>query len=137
MPIKIKRNTREVEEIPLSSTADIAFLLIVFFLAVSALLELRGIKVPLPKPDAPPMQIEKKNIFRVEVVRDGRYRYEKAVKTLDEVQTIMRDAAAQNPAIVIVLRVDPRAPSEVVPAFVQRVQEEKLRRISIGMETIR
>ena len=46
MAFRVKRKTREVEEIPLSSTADIAFLLIVFFLAASALLELRGVHAP-------------------------------------------------------------------------------------------
>jgi len=31
MAIKIKRKSRDPEEIPLASTADIAFLLIIFF----------------------------------------------------------------------------------------------------------
>lgn len=136
MSIKIKRKTTEDEDIPLSSTADIAFLLIVFFLAASALLEFRGIQVPLPRPDAPPMQIEKKNIFRVEVRNDGSLRYEKRIRTLDEIQTAMREKAAKNPALVIVLRVDPEAPSSSVPRVVRQIQEEGLRRISIGMERI-
>lgn len=136
MAIRFKRKTTEDEDIPLSSTADIAFLLIVFFLAASALLEFRGIRVPLPKPDAPPMQIDKKDIFRVEVRKTGDFKYEGKVRALKEIQETMRETAKKNPGLVIVLRVDPEAPSDRVPKFVKQVQEEGLRRISIGMERV-
>ena len=134
--IKIKRKASADEDIPLSSTADIAFLLIVFFLAASALLEFRGIRIPLPRPDAPPMQIETKNLFRVEVRKTGELRYEGRLRTLKDIQEAMRESYKTNKALVIVLRVDPEAPSESVPRIVKQVQEEGIRRISIGMERV-
>ena len=63
MALKIKRTTREAREISLASTADIAFLLIVFFLAASALLEMKGIQISLPEKDAPPMQVLRKDLL--------------------------------------------------------------------------
>ncbi len=137
MSLKIKRKTRDQQEIPLDSTADIAFLLIVFFLAASALLEFRGIQVPLPKLNAPPMQIEKKDLLKVEVTREGAFRQDGKILSLNELQAELRQRAAINPGLVIVLRVHPDAPTDRVPQFVRRVQEENLKKISIGMEQVR
>ncbi len=69
--MKIRTKRRALEEIPLASTADIAFLLIVFYLAASSLLEFRGVQIPLPKKDAPPMQVLRKDIFRIKVNAAG------------------------------------------------------------------
>ena len=134
MAITIKRKTRAVEEIPLASTADIAFLLIVFFLAASALLELRGIQIPLPKKDAPPMQVLTKNLFKIYIDGKGSFVYEKNGIELDALQIKMREAFRANSELIISVRVDAEAPIEKVPELVQRVQQEGIERISIGMD---
>ncbi len=134
MALKVKRNTREVEEIPLSSTADIAFLLIVFFLAASALLEFRGIRIPLPKKDAPPMQILRKNLFKVYVKADGSFAQDGSTVTLDQLSERMQKAYASNAELIVAIRVEGEAPSDRVPMLVRRVQDAGILRLSIGME---
>lgn len=132
--MKIKRKSRAVEDIPLSSTADIAFLLIVFFLAASALLEFRGLKLPIPKLDAPPMQLLKKDIFRIFIAANGEYMHEDAALALDDLQLKMRESFGANSEMVLVVRVDPEAPSETVPRLIQRIQQERIKRLSLAME---
>ena len=134
MALKIKRNTREVEEIPLSSTADIAFLLIVFFLAASALLELRGVKIPLPKKDAPPMQVLKENLFKIYIQPDGRYTYEKTIIRLEDLSKKMDEAFRKNSELIIAIRVSPEAPANCIPEIVNSIQKLGIGKISIGME---
>ena len=132
--MRIRRKTREVGEIPLASTADIAFLLIVFYLAASALLEFHGITIPLPRADAPPMQILRENIFRIKISPAGEYVYNNGTVPLEELQEILHEARSSNPDLVVVVRVSPDAPSETVPALVARLHDENIRRVSIGME---
>jgi biopolymer transport protein ExbD len=134
MALKIKRQRRDAEEIPLSSTSDIAFLLIVFFLTVSALLEFKGVEIPLPKADAPPMQILKKNIYRVEVNADGQFQKDKKIYALDDLQRMIRTAHSENPDLVIVLNVHPDAPSEPVPQFIKRIQDERITKFSLSIQ---
>jgi len=60
---KKKRSTPEVDS---SSMADIAFLLLIFFLVTTTIASDKGIMMQLP-PEAPPepVDIKKKNIFKV------------------------------------------------------------------------
>lgn len=134
MAFKIKRTSREVEEIPLASTADIAFLLIVFFLAASALLELRGVVVPLPKKDAPPMQVLKKNLFRINIKSGGEYEHDGKQLELSALGEQMVQAFAGNPELIVAVKVSAQAPVEKIPQLVLVVQKAKINKLSIGME---
>ncbi len=133
MGMKIKRQRRDAEEIPLASTSDIAFLLIVFFLTVSALLEFKGVEIPLPKKDAPPMQILKENIYRVSISADGSFQKDKKNMPLDEMISMIRDAHQANSELVVVLEIHPDAPSDRVPHFIKRIQDERITRFSMSM----
>ncbi len=131
MAIRIKRKSKDPEEIPLASTADIAFLLIIFFLAASAILELKGVKFPLPKKDAPPMQIEKRSLFRVQIDKNQNFIYEKKTYSFIEILELMEDNYIKNPEIVFAIKVDPECPSEVVPKLIFQMQKRNLIQFSI------
>lgn len=134
MAFRVKRKTREVEEIPLSSTADIAFLLIVFFLAASALLELRGVQMPLPVKDAPPMQILKENVFKIGIAPDGSFSHEQQNYELDELGELVAERNRENSELVVVVRADADAPARAIPQIVKLLQDLQIVRVSIGMD---
>ena len=134
MAFNIKRNTREVQEIPLASTADIAFLLIVFFLAASALLEFKGVQIPIPKKDVPPMQVLKENLFKIKISSEGAFLHEKTPLNLDDLQVKMREAYQANTQLIVAVRVDENAPSDRVPKLVHRIRQERIARMAIGMD---
>lgn len=134
MAIRVKRRTRQPEEIPLASTSDIAFLLIIFFLAASALLELRGVKVPLPKKEAPPMQIQKKDLFKIKIDAEGAYIHEGKATPLSELMTMVAEALRTNGDLVIVVQPSPDAPIETVPRILDELQKRNVQRISLSMD---
>jgi biopolymer transport protein ExbD len=134
MAIKIKRKIKEPEEIPLASTADIAFLLIIFFLAASALLELKGVKLPLPKKDAPPMKIEKKNLFRLEITKSSEFVYENKLYKLNEILKLMEESSKKNPEIVFAIKVDPDCPSEIIPQLLYLMYQKQLNKFSLTIK---
>ncbi len=134
MAIKIKRKSRDPEEIPLASTADIAFLLIIFFLAASAMLELKGVKLPLPKKDAPPIQVEKKNLFKMEIDKEQRFLYENHLYSLREILNIMEEKSKENPEIVFSIKVDPDCPSEVIHKLIYGMQQRQLFKFSLTIK---
>lgn len=134
MSVKIRKKRRDMEDIPLSSTADIAFLLIVFYLASSSLLEFRGVSLPLPKKDAPPMEILKENIFRIFINENGLILHNKQVYSLGETMEILKKERKKNPEVVIVLKVNPNAPSQMVPKLLREMQKAKIEKFSMGME---
>ncbi len=132
--MKLKTKRRALDEIPLASTADIAFLLIVFYLAASSLLEFRGVQIPLPKKDAPPMQVLRENIFRINLNAAGDISVENRRRSPEELRADVREALKKNSELVVVLRADAAAPAEAVTRAVHLLQRERIVRISIGME---
>ena len=63
-----KKKTREGAEVPSSSLADIAFLLLVFFLVVTTIDIDTGIGLvlpPPPDPEQPPPEVRERNILKV------------------------------------------------------------------------
>lgn len=134
MAIRVKRRTRQPEDIPLASTSDIAFLMIIFFLAASALLELRGVKVPLPKKDAPPMQIQKKDLFKIRISPEGDFIHEGKTVSLSQVMARVIEARKGNPDLVVVLRPAADAPVETVPLILNELQKQNIERISLSMD---
>ncbi|MBU43144.1 MAG: hypothetical protein CMN76_08005 [Spirochaetaceae bacterium] len=132
--MRIRRKSREADEIPLSSTADIAFLLIVFFLAASALLEMRGVAIPLPKKNAPPMEIEEKNLFRIQINDQGEYIYENQTRDLASLTDIIDKAYKENKDLVVVIRPFPEAPTGSVPRLIRKLQELNIQRVSLAMK---
>lgn len=134
MAIKVNRKSRDPEEIPLASTADIAFLLIIFYLAASAMLELKGVKLPLPKKDAPPMQIEKKNLFKIEIDKEQNFIYENKKYKIEEILPIMEESSKVNPELVFAIKVDPDCSSEIIPKLVSNMQKRNLIKFSITIK---
>lgn len=134
MALQIKRKSKDPEEIPLASTADIAFLLIIFFLAASAMLELKGVKFPLPKKDAPPMKIEKKNLFKMEITREEKFLYENQLYELKEILSIMEEKAKKNPDIVFAIKVDPECPSNIIPELLYGMKQKQLIKFSLTIK---
>lgn len=134
MSLKIKRNSREIEEIPLSSTADIAFLLIVFFLSASALLEMKGVKLPLPVKDAPPMEVLKKDLFKIKINLNGSFLIDKQIITLDELRNRIILERNKNENMVILLYVHPDAPSKRIPEIIALLQKNNIMKFSIQMD---
>ena len=131
--MRIKRNTRTVEEIPLASTADIAFLLIVFFLAASALLEMRGVRIPVPKKDAPPMEILKKNIFQIDINDKGELLSESKSSELEVIKNEVVQRYKNNKELVVLIKVSPESPVFIIPEVIQMLQEQDIPKISINM----
>src|SRR5690606_35619218 len=94
MAIMRKKN-RPSGEIPTSSMADIAFLLLIFFLVTTVFDEERGLPIVLPEPQSE-VEVSQKNILHLVVRADGlvdiRYGESPQVRTVryNEVEAIWR-----------------------------------------------
>ena len=64
--MKLKKDTVS-DEIPTSSMADIAFLLIIYFMVTTTFAATRGLDFALPKDDDSPPQVEKEESVLIEI----------------------------------------------------------------------
>lgn len=112
----IRRTSKIEDKIPTSSMADIAFLLLVFFLTTTVFDEEQGLQVVLPeKGPESEQEVPPKNLifYLVQpdgsvVVRRGESDAEQVV-TARAVEGLMRQALADNPEIIGVIQTSPEA----------------------------
>jgi len=84
-----KKRARESAEIPSSSLADIAFLLLVFFLVVTTIDVDTGIGLvlpPPPDPEQPPPEVRERNMLKILMNAQGAILINEQRSSLDDVQ---------------------------------------------------
>lgn len=96
-------------EIPTSSMADVAFLLIIFFLVASFYSATRGIQFSLPKHEAEAFTVEPESAVLIQVAPDGALSVDRRPMPLDGLQPYLRDRLSQNPGKPVILNTSPDA----------------------------
>jgi biopolymer transport protein ExbD len=115
MATMIKRKARVSEEIPTASMADIAFLLLIFFLVTTVFSEERGLGIVLPEKLTEEIEISPKNIVTFYVVGRGTVELRRGdspdKQTLDyqQVEAVTRQELAANDKLVISVKTSPDA----------------------------
>ncbi len=102
--------------LPLTPLIDVVFQLLIFFLVATRFAEEdRELDVQLPSAsEARPMTVAPKELF-VNIDQTGRYYVEGRTLTSDEVEAILRQAAANNPTNQsVIIRADRRVPLDFV-----------------------
>ena len=88
----LEERDREEAEIPLAGMADIAFLLLIFFLVVTTIETDTGIGITLPPvlEDEEPPPIEERNILRVLVNAQGDVLIEEEPTSMEEIRSLVQ-----------------------------------------------
>lgn len=136
----IKR--RLSDEIPTASMADIAFLLIVYFMITTSFAATRGLDFKLPKEDDTPPIIEKEDSVLIEIQADGRLIVDEKPMQLDEILEYIEPKLRNNPKKPVIIKTLPAAPYgymvEVFDVLRQGKEELDLREeINISIPTQR
>jgi len=117
------------DEIPTSSMADIAFLLIVYFMVTTTFAATRGLDFSLPKDDDTPPIVEKEEAVLIEIRPAGDLVVDQEVKQLGDIFDYLKPKLERNPKKPVIIKPDPEAPyGQMVAVF------DVLRRIKIKQE---
>lgn len=101
---------RDEDEIPTSSMADIAFLLIVYFMVTTTFAATRGLDFTLPKDDDTPPVIEKEDSVLIEITQSGQVVVDQKPMELSAVLEYLRPKLEKNPKKPVILKPQPEAP---------------------------
>ena len=107
--MKIGRRTLPAE-IPTSSMADVAFLLIIFFLVASFYSVTRGIQFSLPRHDEAALTAEPEAAVLIEIADSGALTVDRRALGLSDLPGYLRPRLAQNPSKPVILRTSLEAP---------------------------
>jgi biopolymer transport protein ExbD len=128
----IKKRQKEDVEIPSSSLADIAFLLLVFFLVCTTIDVDKGLKLVLPPTDVEQQEINRKNISNILINDAGQVLFDNEMVQVRDVERIVRQKIAENPLLIISLKTTRGTKYEVYIDVLDQLKRANATRISIA-----
>jgi len=125
-----KRKERTVS-IPTSSMADIAFLLLTFFLVTTSLDLDKGLGLTLP-PKGQAKPIPKKNIASLLINASGEVLLDEEEIEIAKIKEVIKMRLAQNDKLIISIKTDRRTKYQIFMSVLDQVQMAEAPRISIA-----
>jgi biopolymer transport protein ExbD len=111
--MKIRRREIPVE-IPTASMADVAFLLIIFFLVASFYSVTRGIQFSLPKYDEAALTAEPEAAVLIEIASDSSLRVDNRAMALADLKGYIGPRLQRNPTKSVILQTSLDAPYQAM-----------------------
>ena len=134
-----KQRSRVSDEIPSSSMADIAFLLLVFFLTTTVFSEEKGLQLVLPEASVEQVKVRSENIMHIFVhpdgtvtVRKGGDPNEQSVENEDR-QEFVETEIAENPKLLTAVKVTAEAQYQDMINVLDELQLAEAKRISLQL----
>jgi len=122
-------------EIPTASLADMAFLLLFFFLSTTKFDLKNGLGIVLPGPTTDETQrvrLVDENLTRILINRDGQIAINNETVSLAELESRVRQIALQNPEMVYMLRTDRLAMYRNMVEVLDRLRVAGAERINLS-----
>ena len=134
----LKKKSRTSGEIPTSSMADIAFLLLIFFLVTTIFDEEKGLSIVLPE-QGREAEVSQNNILHlvvqptgvVEVQRGESPQVQQA--TAADIGGIWRMEVQQNPNLIAAVKTAPGAPYRYMIDVLDQLQAAGAERVNLGI----
>jgi biopolymer transport protein ExbD len=136
MAILNQKKKKVSDEIPTASMADIAFLLLIFFLVTTVFPKDKGLAVVLPE-QGQETQVSPKNILHIIVRTDGIVDLRRGESTSvqqirpGQLESIWRQEVTQNPNLIAAVKTHPDAPHRYMIAVLDALQLARAERISL------
>ena len=131
---RIAKLHRQETEIPTASTADIAFLLIIFFMLTTVFRTEFGLKLVLPTAEATERIMKRRNVAHVWLDKAGRTSINDNILDLTAVTSVCRDEVADNPDLIMVVRADQESEYGRVNDVLEALKEASALKITFATE---
>jgi len=132
----MRRKQRPTGEIPTASMADIAFLLLIFFLVSTVFDEEKGLQLVLPQANSQ-VEVSADDILFLRVQADGQVQVrrgaEEAVQSVrpDQVASLWRGEVERNRELVAAVQTAPDAPYRLMVDVLDQLQLAGATKISL------
>jgi len=128
---KIKRPSNPPPEISQASTADIAFLLLIFFISTTVFEQEFGMQVVLPGLGGKATKVRPENVLKIRAAADGTIFVGDAPVALRNVEGMVETRLAENDQLIISIETDSDAAYERMIDVLDEVKAAGAPRFSI------
>ena len=119
-------------EIPTGSMADIAFLLLVFFLVTTTIDTDKGLGIVLPPAGDVEIEIQKKNILNCLINSQGRVLLDEEPVDVEQIGRIVKKRLDQNPLLIVSVKAHPKTAYSDYVRVIDQLKIANAKKISIA-----
>ena len=127
----IGKRKRKVDEVNSSSMADIAFLLLVFFLVTTTISMDKGINIILPA-EGSNKDVNTEDIINVVLAADGSIVFDEKLKKIHEIKSLVENEIRKNKNMIFSIKTSTRADYQDYVALLDEFKKAKAKKISIA-----
>lgn len=129
----MKLRKQKIDEIPQSSMSDVAFLLLVFFIATTIFNTEQGIPLSLPGQSSVQTTLNPKNILKLTSDASGNVFLDEESVPMHLIEDRVRQRLAENDKLVIAIESHPDSPYGVMVRVLDEVKKAEAPRISLKL----
>mgnify|MGYP000267060752 FL=1 len=119
-------------EIPTSSMADIAFLLLIFFLVTTTIDTDKGLGIILPPPGDMEIEIRKENILNCLINSQGKVLLDEEPTSVEKIHRIVGEKLRSNDKLIISVKAHPKTAYSDYVRVIDQLKMADAKRISIA-----
>ncbi|SVA56511.1 uncharacterized protein METZ01_LOCUS109365 [marine metagenome] len=127
-----KKRRFKGSEIPTSSMADIAFLLLVFFLVTTTIDTDKGLGIILPPPGEIEIEIRKENILNCLINSQGKVLLDDEPATVNQIHSVVGQKLRENDKLIISVKAHPKTAYNDYVRVIDQLKMADAKRISIA-----
>jgi biopolymer transport protein ExbD len=118
---KFKPDVGVESKVPTGSMADIAFLLLIFFMVTTIFRQETGLEVTLPRATQG-LKLDRQNLSAIWIDRNRRISIDDALVSVGMIEAIMAKKASENPQLVVAFKTDQDAPYYVMHDVMEQLK---------------
>ena len=130
--MKITRKAKVGSVIPTASMADIAFLLLVFFMVSTVFVRFRGIPVRLPEAEKIEKLESRRNVISIWISNQGIINVDDQTVGLKEVGKVVHAKLTANPRAIISIRGDEESKFGLLSDLMQELRKVEALRVNFS-----
>ena len=127
----IAKRKRKVDEVNSSSMADIAFLLLVFFLVTTTISMDKGINIILPA-EGSNKDVNTEDIINVVLAADGSIVFDEKLKKIHEIKSLVENEIRKNKNMIFSIKTSPRSDYQDYVSLLDEFKKARAKKISIA-----
>ena len=138
MAILDKKKSKVSDKVPSSSMADIAFLLLIFFLVTTTFPKDKGLAIVLPE-EGGEVQISARNILHIIIQPNGIVEVKRGESQqvqripANDIEAIWRQDVSENPNLIAAVKTHPEAPYRFMVDVLDALHTAGAERISLQL----
>ena len=132
--MKFRRRSRTALSIPTASMADIAFLLLIFFMVSTVFVRYRGLKLFLPKAETTQEIKFRRNLAHIWIDADATISVDDQLVDMSTLRTIVHRKLTENPRVIVSLKCARNTPYGIVSDVLEELRRIEALRINFATE---